>query len=41
VCSDQARFDPEAPQMRQALDVFEQQNRGIKVDITGAIEGSR
>ena len=25
--------DPEAPQMRQALDVFEQQNRGIKVDM--------
>ena len=25
--------DPEAPQMRQALDVFEQQNPGIKVDM--------
>jgi len=25
--------DPEAPQMRQALDVFEQQNSGIKVDM--------
>jgi hypothetical protein len=28
------RFDdPEAPQMRQALDVFEQQNPGIKLDM--------
>jgi multiple sugar transport system substrate-binding protein len=25
--------DPEAPQMRQALDVFEQQNPGVKVDM--------
>jgi ABC-type glycerol-3-phosphate transport system substrate-binding protein len=25
--------DPEAPQMRQALDVFEQQNPGTKVDM--------
>jgi ABC-type glycerol-3-phosphate transport system substrate-binding protein len=25
--------DPEAPQMRQALDVFEQQSPGIKVDM--------
>ncbi len=25
--------DPEAPQMRQALDVFEQRNPGIKVDM--------
>src|SRR5215831_12848789 len=25
--------DPEAPQMRQALDVFERQNPGIKVDM--------
>jgi multiple sugar transport system substrate-binding protein len=25
--------DPEAPQMRQALDVFEQQNPGIKIDM--------
>jgi ABC-type glycerol-3-phosphate transport system substrate-binding protein len=25
--------DPEAPQMRQALDIFEQQSPGIKVDM--------
>ena len=25
--------DPEAPQMRQALDVFEQRNAGIKFDM--------